>query len=195
VLGRAEQLGLSRALAGRLGAGATKLRAIIAFGEMYEALILARLVEHLRGQGCEDGADILARLLMDSDAATLPGGPPSSVEFAVPRFQTKEGRELPGTITLPDDDTATVPLIFRDGTQAVHAPATGGAVAVDNPAVATAELSPADDSVLITAMGDGDCTVTYTNGGLSDTLTVHVQAPAPTAVEFNAGGATFAPKP
>ncbi len=97
-------------------------------------------------------------------------------------------------ITLPDDAKATVPLVFADAIGSHTHPPAGGTVTSDNPAVATAALSADGGLVEITSVADGVANVAYSNGSLSATLQVTVQAPTPTAVDFDTADATFAPR-
>jgi hypothetical protein len=94
-------------------------------------------------------------------------------------------------LTLPDDQKANVPLIFKDAIGVVHAPPSGGSVVSDNEAVATASVAADDASVDIVSVADGTCNVTYTNGSVSDTIAVTVATPTPTSVALDPDHATF----
>lgn len=130
---------------------------------------------------------------LDQILRRLGATPVSSVRFSLPQFSDKEGNPMPSSITLPDDQSVNVPLVFRDAVGVIHAPPDGGSVSSDNPAVATATVAADDGSIDVLSVADGVATITYTNGAVSDTLTVTVAQPTPTSVEFNAGGATFTP--
>lgn len=119
----------------------------------------------------------------------------ASVRFAVPRFTNKEGKSMGTPLSLPDDSIATIPLLFKTRSGHVHAPVAGGAANSSDTSVATAALSDDGGSVVITAIADGQCTVSYSNGSLSDTLAVQVAAPAAYSVELDAEDAKFVPKP
>lgn len=97
-------------------------------------------------------------------------------------------------LSLPDDQVATVPLLFKTASGHVHPPVGGGTANSSDEAVATAALGADGGSVIVTAVADGSCTVTYSNGSLVDTLPVTVAPPAAASVELDAGDATFTAK-
>ncbi|HVH77171.1 MAG TPA: hypothetical protein VM755_19825 [Stellaceae bacterium] len=131
---------------------------------------------------------------LDRVLALLGDRAPASVRFGIARFTTKGGQSVSGSLNFADDDVATVPLVFKDQNGVVHAPPTGGTAASDNSAVATAALSADGGSVVITPVADGSCNVSYSNGALSDSISVTVSPPAPTSVALDAADATFAAK-
>jgi lysozyme len=122
--------------------------------------------------------------------------PITSVRFGVPRFSDLKGNIMPASLTIPAaDKTSTVPMIFANSAGAANPP-TDGAVTDGDVAVATAALSADGKDVTVTraATAGGTCVITYTGGGVTNTLDVIVEAEVLplTSVEFDTAHATFA---
>ena len=117
--------------------------------------------------------------------------PVDSVSFALPRFYDKEGNPMPISVTLPNNQDVNVPMIFKAGASVVHAPVSGGAAHSDNEAVATASVAADDGSVNVVSVADGACTISYSNGAMSDTIALTVSDPVADSVAFNPDGLTF----
>lgn len=98
------------------------------------------------------------------------------------------------TVTVQNDQVATFPLIFTNVVGATVSPVPGGTVGTSDPSVASASLAPDSSSVaLAPAAGTlGSCTLTYTNGPLSCTVTVQYVADT-TAVAVSFGNPVFTP--
>ncbi len=93
---------------------------------------------------------------------------------------------------IPLDAVATIALDFTDQIgRKVSVPA-GGSLSVDNPAVATVELSADGGSAVVAPATTGDVTITYTNGALSAVEAITIGAPEAVAVAFDPA-VTFAP--
>lgn len=96
-----------------------------------------------------------------------------------------DGPARPIEVHLANSQRATLPLIFRDHDgNAITAPRVQGSVSSDDPAVARAEIAHAGAAIIIHPFSDGQCVITYANGGLTTSVAVTVETPVPTSVEF-----------
>jgi len=88
-------------------------------------------------------------------------------------------------------DVSHVPLAFaKKGLPLAAMP--GGAVASSDDAVATVTLADNGSFATVTAVSVGSTNISYTNGALGASLTVHVSEPVPDAVDFDTPSATAA---
>ena len=119
--------------------------------------------------------------------------PAVHVDFGVPVL-VMEGVVMVASLNVPSDASAKVPLIFKDDAHLQRpAPAAGGSVSSNNPAIATAAVPPDNASVVVSAVTVGECDISYSNGAMSAQLHVVVVTPVATEVEFDPMAATFAP--
>jgi hypothetical protein len=117
--------------------------------------------------------------------------------FSVPVQISKHGgKAMPGSVSVTNDHDVRVPLKWNDDVGPIaHPPTSGTTVASDNPAViARGDVAPDGMSVVLRTAGDGTCNVTVKNGALSDTISVTVGEPVPSALAADPAGAVSVPK-
>ena len=89
------------------------------------------------------------------------------------------------SLSLVAGSKATIPLVFSNQSGfSFPAPASGGTVTVDNPAIVTPSLSPDGTMLTILAVADGSANVTYTDGTVTATLPTTVSAAVLSSVGF-----------
>jgi hypothetical protein len=127
----------------------------------------------------------------------------ASVVFGVPQIQAKSqphGRKSSMTVQIPNDDLATVPLIFKDAAGHVMAGDTESniTVVVSDPTLATASLTTDGNWVVVTplvASGSGSVTYTDPNDNLTASFNFNIVEPLPVSAVFNEAGAVFTSNP
>jgi hypothetical protein len=136
--------------------------------------------------------EIVAGLFRNLGHHTIESGSPVAAEIARPFFIVN-GEIFMGTILLPRDGVATVPLTFKDsfGKPATVPP--GGSVSTSDPSIITAALSADGSAVEITTVADGSATVSYVNGTMTASADVTVSDPVAASVEFGDAVISAAP--
>lgn len=124
--------------------------------------------------------------------------PAKSVRLATERLAilTKQGELImSGSVNVTTDHDERVPLVWKDDVGVVSAPTTGTTAASSDPSiVASVDVAADDQSIVLRTAGAGQCTVTVTNGSMTDTITVNVAAPQASSLSIDATDATMVAK-
>lgn len=116
---------------------------------------------------------------------------PTRLTIDVPRLIQKGGKVMPGSVNCTRDHDMRIPLKWSDDVGVVAAPATGTtAVASDTTVITAIDVAADDGSIVLRTGADGTCTVTVTNGTMTDSITVTVSEPVASVLNVDAADAT-----